>query len=90
MTTEVDANYFRKNWVESSLNCKETLTTSLSREARNRLDDERYEKLRARIQRLHESFDAWCEDRVETHADMHAVQALTEINGVMEANAGRR
>jgi hypothetical protein len=90
MTTEVDANYFRRNWVESSLNCKDDVATSLSRDTRNRLDDARYEKLRARIQRLHESFDAWCEDRVEGHADMHALQALTEINGVMEANAGRR
>lgn len=90
MTTEVDANYFRKHWVESSLNCKEDLSMSLSRERRNRHDDERYEKLRARIQRLHESFDAWCGESDDAHADIHSVQALTEITGVMGAAAGRR
>ena len=90
MTTEVDANYFRKQWVESSLHSKDDAAVSLSRERRNRLDDERYEKLRARIQRLHESFDAWCGEHGEAHAEMHNLQALTEIQGAMEANAGRR
>jgi hypothetical protein len=73
MTSEVDANYFRKNWVEHSHNFKSDEAALPSRATCSANDDARYQKLCARIARLHESFDAWCEEGVDVPADRRAV-----------------
>ena len=84
MTTEVDVNTdsFRTNWAKCSLSCKYDAATSSSREIGKPIDDIRYAALQARIQRLHESFDAWCEGGPAEHHDVPTEHALAEVDSL--------
>ncbi len=67
MTIEVDTDSFRQSWEKRSPGWKYHDATSACKSLGKPIDDVRYAELQARIQRLHESFDAWCgntEERV--------------------------
>ncbi len=77
MTIEVDADYFRTHWVKCSASRK-----SHEADVFSQIDkpvDEHYAELQARIQRLHESFDAWCESVSDVHTDMPPEQCKAGI-----------
>ena len=68
MTIDVDADYFRKNWTKCSASHKSNEATMSDRT--DKPADVHFAELQARIQRLHESFDAWCESVADTHTDV--------------------
>lgn len=78
MTREVDTDSFRESWEKRSPGWKYEDATSASRTIGKPIDDARYAELQARIQRLHESFDAWC-GNAEERVFMPEAQDLTAI-----------
>lgn len=80
MTIEVDADYFRTHWVKCSASCKSSEAESAARIGKP-VDDLHYAELLARIERLHESFEAWCGSRAETHADLQPEPDMTMQDG---------
>jgi len=82
MTTEVDADYFRTHWVKSSASCKSNEAASSARMGKP-VEDLHYAELLARIERLHESFDAWCGGMAAEHANAHPEQDITRNDGTL-------
>ena len=65
MTREVDTDSFRESWQKRAPGWKYEDATSSPKPVSQPIDDARFAELQARIQRLHELFDAWCDDAEE-------------------------